>query len=369
MSDLQLDGESYTWEWVRRQGGNISPADYPPHVYHSLRFVWQWLSGQTTFSLTTSGSTGAPRPIHLTRAQMQASARATGAALGLQPGDHALVCLNPAFVAGVMMLVRGLELGLRLTVIAPTSRPLGGGLSAESRFDFTAFVPLQLHSTLRHAEDTARLNQMKGVLIGGAALSPTLAQEAQHVVAPLYHTYGMTETVSHIALRRINGPQAETLFTPLPGVTCQLDERGCLMVRGPMTADAWVTTNDRVDITADGRLRWLGRIDHVINSGGVKVQAEEVEEALQRLLPEQRLCVLGLPDERLGQCVTAVIEGAPFDTATLQAQLAGQLAAYAAPRRFEFRPHLPLTPSGKIDRPALLALLLQGAPAMAAPAT
>lgn len=364
MSDLYLDGHSYTWAWVRRHGGDLDPADYPAHVYHSLRFIWQWLRGQTSFSLTTSGSTGAPQPIHLTRAQMQASARATGVAVGLQTGDRALVCLNPAYIAGVMMLVRGLELGLRLTVIAPTSRPLAD-FSAEPPFDFTAFVPMQLHTTLQQAADTAHLNQMRAVLIGGAPLSPALAQQAQNIVAPLYHTYGMTETVSHVALRRLNGSQADALFTPLPGVTCQLDERGCLMVRGPMTADAWVTTNDRVDLTADGRLRWLGRIDHVINSGGVKVQAEEVEAALQQLLPEQRLCVLGLPDERLGQCVTAVIEGVPWDVAALRARLATQLTAYALPRRIEFRPNLPLTPSGKIDRLALLAQLEQATPAVA----
>ena len=367
MPDLILDGRAYTWAWVRAQGARAAETADSNYARHTLSFCAGWLNDQAAFRLPTSGSTGAPKPVSLTRRQMSASARATGQALGLRAGERALVCLNPAYIAGAMMLVRGLELGLQLTVIPPTGRPLAE-FSAETAFDFTAFVPLQLQNSLAFPHDTALLNRLRAVLIGGAPLSPALARQARAVSAPLYHTYGMTETVSHIALRRLNGEDSAETFTPLPGVECRLDARGCLLVRGPMTDDAWVTTNDRVELTPDGRLRWLGRLDRVINSGGVKVQAEKVERALQTLLPDRRLLVVGRPDPRLGECVAAVIEGAPLDLAALHAQLSPALTPYEMPRHLWAWPHLPETPTGKIDRLAVLAALGLPPPQPAAPA-
>ena len=147
---------------------------------------------------------------------MITSAHWTGQALGLQPGDRALVCLSVTYIAGMMMLVRGFELGLHLTVIAPVSRPLAAFRPTE-HFDFTAMVPLQLHATLHgNAHERTILDAMKAVLIGGAPVSLALEEQLQQLQAPLYHTYGMTETVSHIALRRLNGPQRSDRFMPLP---------------------------------------------------------------------------------------------------------------------------------------------------------
>jgi O-succinylbenzoic acid--CoA ligase len=335
----------------------------------TLDFCAEWLSGAQGFEVHTSGSTGAPRPIRLARAQMQASARATGQALGLRPGMAALVCLPARYIAGRMMLVRGLELGLPLAVVEPDARPFIHLLDAPE-IAFASFVPLQAQATLAGAAaERARLDRLHALLIGGGPVSAALEEALQGVAAPVYHTYAMTETATHVALRRLNGPQRSGAFTPLPGVEARLDERGCLALRGAVTGGAWLQTNDVADLRPDGSFVWLGRWDNVINSGGVKVQVEQVEAQVERLLPglpggARRCFVAGLPDERLGQAVALVLEGEPLPPqeeaallAALRAALGPALGPYAAPRRIVARPRFAETPTGKIDRPATLAAL------------
>jgi o-succinylbenzoate---CoA ligase len=359
---LTIENRIYPFDELR----SVLPDDtVSENAQAALAFCRAWLSGQAEFTLHTSGSTGAPKPITVQRAQMIASAQATGQAVGLRAGQHALVCLPTQYIAGRMMLVRGLELGLTMTVVEPTSDPLAG-LVADHHFDFTALVPLQLQTILAGSPDKfALLDQMHAILIGGGPVSAALLERVQVIRAPIYHTYGMTETVSHVALRRLNGPDASEDFTPLPGVQLGLDERGCLTIRAPMTRDGVLVTNDLVDLHADGSFRWLGRWDNVINSGGVKVQVEKVEAALEQVLSTVAAgCLAGraffvgpLPDERLGQVVTLVVEGEawPADLQTaLQAALQPHLARYEIPRRYCALPQLQRTPTGKIDRSANL---------------
>jgi O-succinylbenzoic acid--CoA ligase len=331
-----------------------------------LQFGRDWQSGCETFTLHTSGSTGEPKPITITRDQMATSARLTVQALGLQPGDRALVCLGIDYIAGMMMLVRGLECGLHLTIVDPVSRPLAA-FSPSVRFDFTAMVPLQLQETLNGApHEFEILDAMRGVLIGGGPVSQALTEQLQRVSAPLYHTYGMTETVSHIALRRLNGPERSDCFMPFNGVHLQLDERGCLAITSVLTRGETLYTNDLVELHPDGTFVWLGRLDNVINSGGVKVQTEKVETALETCFlhgchgayADRRFFVGGLDDQRLGQAVVAVIEGdawASVIESELRAQLQLLLTRYEVPRHFFFVPKLIETRTGKIDRRANLA--------------
>ncbi len=336
-----------------------------PYEETTLRFCRQWLQGQERFSVNTSGSTGQPKPIVITRQQMIASARMTGRALDLQAGDKALVCLSAEYIAGMMMLVRGFVLGLELSVIAPSGNPLAG-FSPDTHFDFTALVPLQLQKILTESpEKLPILNRMKAILVGGAPVSGALQAELQRVTAPLYHTYGMTETVTHIALRRLNGPQAGEAFIPLPGVETGLDERGCLTVKAAVTGGKTLHTNDLVELKRDGSFVWLGRIDNVINSGGVKVQAEKVEAALEKALlrfeggryAQRRFFVGPMEDPRLGQAVVAVIEGEEFsaeEVNKMKKLLQLLLNKHEVPRRFYFLPALVETPTGKVDRTASL---------------
>lgn len=317
-----------------------------------MAFLEDWQNGETEFVLHTSGSTGGPKRITVTRAQLVASARATGEALGLQAGMRALICLNTAYIAGVMMLVRGLELGLEMTVIGPSRRPFASFVGTDQRFEFTALVPMQLEATLESAAETAILDRCHAVLIGGAPLNPSLMARAQRVAAPLYHTFGMTETVSHIALRRINGAEKSDWFVPLPRVELWRDDRECLVIRGPMTRGETVVTNDRVILREDGCFRWVGRIDHVINSGGVKVQAEQVEAQLQRFFPDRQIAVMGWPDELLGECVLLIIEGEAVDGEILAEGLAS-IDRYSRPKKVIYCPHFPQTETGKVNRAQL----------------
>jgi O-succinylbenzoic acid--CoA ligase len=209
---------------------------------------------------------------------------------------------------------------------------------------------------------------MRAILVGGAPVSAALEQQIQTLTAPVYHTYGMTETATHIALRRLNGPDASPWFHPLPGVAIDVDNRGCLRVKGPMTLDHWLQTNDLVELAPatchlpPATFRWLGRWDNVVNSGGVKVQVEIVEAAVEQAWlalgwPERRFFVAGLPDERLGEAVTLVVEGAPLAVEDEQALLAAtqrRLERFQQPRRVIYSPRLVATATGKIDRRASL---------------
>jgi O-succinylbenzoic acid--CoA ligase len=351
MHAFVLNGTSYSRQQLLDGCPQVQVSDYERRV---LDFCQHWLSGQETFTLQTSGSTGQPKTILLTRAQMVTSAQ--------------------------MMLVRGFELELRLTVIEPVSRPLALFTLAE-HFDFTAMVPLQLHATLHGSvHERTILDGMKAVLIGGAPVSLALEEQLQRVQAPLYHTYGMTETVSHIALRRLNGPQRSDRFVPFAEVCLGVDTRGCLTITSALTRGEVLYTNDLVEFHTDGSLRWLGRIDNVINSGGVKVHIEQVERVLEAFLlhyqggvyVERRFFVGPFPHPRLGHAVVAVLEGEPcsndptaasaFATA-LRTALQSALTPYAIPRQVFFVPQLLETRTGKIDRSATIQRLVAQYPA------
>jgi O-succinylbenzoic acid--CoA ligase len=327
----------------------------------ALDFCRRWLAGDPQFLLHTSGSTGEPKPVHLLRSQMEASARATAAAVGLQPDMHSLCCLPTRYIAGAMMLVRGLVIPLVTALAEPAANPLLT-LDPASRFDFAAFTPLQMQAILDGP--VARQTQLAGataILLGGGPLSPALELRLRGFPAPLYHTYGMTETVSHVALRRINGDRPAERFAPLPGVQLRQDDRGCLTITAPMTNGQAVVTNDRVELDGDGTFLWLGRADFVINSGGVKVQGERVEQAVGwvaaeqpvLLSPSRRFFVTGAPDPRLGETVTLVLEGAPLqreEEATLLALLRERLDRFAVPRAIHYVARFAETPTGKVDR-------------------
>ncbi len=373
---LTLNGRFYSLAELRAWDEERAAPELSEQERATLRFSRAWLTGQERFILPTSGSTGPPKPITLTREQMAASAQLTGEALGLAPGDRALVCLPVRYIAGRMMLVRGFVLDLALTVVEPSSQPFVG-LPSEARFHFTALVPLQLQTILDQPEGQRLLEGMKAILVGGGPVSLALEQRLQGIRSPVYHTYGMTETVTHVALRRLNGPQASPAFRPLPGVELGVDERGCLTVRGPMTRGRLLHTNDRVELRPDGSFLWLGRVDNVINSGGVKVPVEVVERAVEEVLlaldrelrlgtlASRRFLVAGLPDPRLGQAVTLILEGPPLSPEVTQAlleALTARLPRYHAPRTVRTLPRFPETATGKIQRQETLRLLAQTPP-------
>ncbi|MFW5726816.1 MAG: AMP-binding protein [bacterium] len=329
----------------------------------TLSFCHDWMQGRKDYEQQTSGSTGKPKVIRLTRTQMQVSAAMTARALRLQAGYRALVCLSTDYIAGKMMLVRAMEVEMQAHVVPPSSQPLTG----LEKIDFIALVPLQLSSMLDEnvQQNLDKLNSMRAILLGGAPLSLSLEEKIrQHISVPVYHSYGMTETVSHIALRKINGKAAADTYKLLPGIEAKQDKRGCLMVKGAVTEGRWLITNDLIEMISAESFRWLGRADFVINSGGVKLQLDQLERKIEKLLGEQGLffsfLVSGLPDEKLGQKLIMLVEEAPDnvqDSDSLRRILKPHLSTYELPREVISVRHFVRTPSGKIDRQATLRLI------------
>ncbi len=362
MPTLCLNAQYFDYENIKAQTYSTSQlTDYELLV---LNFCSDWLNGKTEFVLQTSGSTGAPKTIRLSRAKMLASARTTVQTLDLQPNTRALVCLNVAYIGGMMMLVRGLEFGFQMTVIPPSSNPWQD-LKAKFyfaedtlRFDFVALVPLQMQTILTESpEFIPYLDSAKAILIGGAAVSYALQTQLQALKAPIYNTYGMTETVSHIAWQKLNGVDTQGYFQALKGIEIQTDVRNCLQIRAEVTDNKWLITNDLVELMDDSKFRWLGRIDNVINSGGVKIQVEQVEQVIEQIFYELKLpnafFVAGLPDEKLGQKVVLIIEGGNISAITqekLRNSLIKSLKKYEIPKKIAYFERFIRTNTDKINR-------------------
>ena len=259
-------------------------------------FLLDWLDDKETIQLTTSGTTGAPKVITIKKQSMVYSAIATGNFFSLHPQDKALLCLPARYIAGKMMIVRAMMLGLELDIIAPSSHL--DDVVPNKSYDFVAIVPLQAENSLD------KLNQFKKIIIGGAKVSDDLALILNSVNAKIYETYGMTETITHIAAKRIG----ETYFNTLEHVTITIDDRKCLVIDAPSITNEKIVTNDIVEIHNEKQFKWLGRYDNVINSGGIKLFPEQIETKLVSKIPN-RFFITGLPDAVLGTKVVLVIEG------------------------------------------------------------
>ncbi len=360
---LLLNGKKFFLDEIQHYSFRESiPID--GYEAKTLEFCKNWLQGVQEFPVQTSGSTGTPKLIELSRERMEASARRTLRLFNLQPEDRVLVCMNTEYIAGLMMLVRGLVGNLHLTIVEPIGNPLAS-VDPDAEFDFIAMVPLQLQTILEQTpEKKGKLNRMKAILLGGAAVSKGLEEAVQELEVPVYQSYGMTETISHVAVRRLNGAEKQEYYTAPPEVTLGQDERGCLTIAADVTGGETLVTNDLVELLGNNSFRWLGRADNTINSGGVKVQLEKVEtalgEALAALGITRRYFAAALPDESLGERLIAVLEGSPLtdlEETNLKGKLSETLAKYEIPKRFGYLPRLPETATGKINRRAGMSLL------------
>lgn len=323
-------------------------------------FLNEWYDDNPRLLVHTSGSTGNPQPLWVEKHRMEASARITCRFLGLKPGDTALLCLPLDYIAGKMMVVRAVVAGLRLFSVDPTGHPLHAFATpdaktpVQSRIDFAAMVPLQVYQSLRVPEERSRLMDIRHLIIGGGAVDDDLAAVLRSFPHSVYSTYGMTETLSHIALRRLSGAGATAWYTPFDGVSLSANAEGCLVIDAPEVCSEPLVTHDVVAFHPDGRrFRILGRSDNVICSGGIKIQAEEVERLLRPYL-SQPFYVTKTPDPRLGEVVTLVVERAlgqdvdlpRFDEVGLFPN------QYNHPRRVVWLRQLPMTATGKPRRSA-----------------
>lgn len=308
-------------------------------------FLDEWNNPKNTVEVQTSGSTGVPKCIQVEKQRMLNSARITCGFLGLKAGDTALLCMPLDYIAGKMVVVRSIERQLRLTTVEASGHPLK---NITNSFDFAAMVPMQVYNSLQVAEEREKLRTIKHLIIGGGPINDDLQQQLSSFPNNVWSTYGMTETLSHIALRRLNGENASLWYTPFCTVSISLNTNGCLVIEAPLVHEGRLETHDRAEIR-DGKFRILGRLDNVINSGGIKIQAEEVEEML-RLHIKMPYLISKCRDEKFGEVVVLLTE-CP-DLSLVKAICCDILPKFWQPKHYLYTSHIPLTGTGKPARKA-----------------
>ena len=309
-------------------------------------FLAQWNDDSPCMEVQTSGSTGVPKRIYIEKVRMRASARMTCDFLNLHKGDTALLCMPLDFIAGKMMVVRALERNMQLLSVEPSSHPLSSAnmvaIGNPPSIDFAAMVPLQVWNTLQVPEEREALCRIRHLIIGGGAISQALEQELRTLPINVWSSYGMTETLSHIALRRIS----DDYYTPLPGITLRQDQEGCLIIDAPHLCSETLFTNDIAHFTDDKSFQIIGRRDNTICSGGIKIQIEEVEAWLHSIGHDD-VIVTYRDDKALGQALV-YLTTTEIDMDTLRQNAVKN--RYWLPRHVIKVTSLPLTPTGKPDR-------------------
>ena len=308
-------------------------------------FLQEWTNDEPTVWVHTSGSTGTPKPLQVEKERMRASARLTCSFLGLKEGDSALLCMPLQYIAGKMVVVRSLVAGLRLLPVAPCGHPLKDLTEIPT---FAAMIPMQVYNTLQVPEERTKLMEIKHLIIGGGAIDDALGRELKAFPNHVWSTYGMTETLSHIALRRLNGAEASDWYTPFENVRIRLSEENTLIIHAPSVCAEELITNDIAEINDEGKFRILGRKDNTINSGGVKIQIEQVEAALKEYLdiPFQ---ITARKDAKFGEIVVLLYNKVK-EEADIRRICEEKLPAYWVPKIYLPVEELPLTGTGKPDR-------------------
>jgi len=328
----------------------LQGQDIPGWKAAVCRFLLEWTSEDDTITAHTSGSTGTPKPIKLEKSSMMASARATGKYLDLKAGDRALLCLPEQYIAGKMMLVRAHILKLDLIVVEPRSRPLQ---DLKMTIDFAAMVPNQVYQSMD------QLHRIKKLIVGGGPISAQLDALLRNQPGSIFHTYGMTETITHVAMKRLNSIDPDPYFHALPEIHFTTDERGCLTIHAPRISTKPVVTHDLVELRDESTFKWLGRYDNVIISGGIKIIPEKLEQKIAHLF-RQRFFIAAAPDEELGQKAILVLEGLDIAgqlESDLMREMRYLLPRHQVPKEIYRVGKFEETDSGKVKRAATLKQL------------
>jgi O-succinylbenzoic acid--CoA ligase len=309
-------------------------------------FLRKWFSDSAYVQVKTSGSTGNPKLIQLKKEFMKNSAKATGQYFKLFENTTALLCMSTEYIAGKMMLVRALELGWNIDIVKPESNPLK---NLDKVYDFSAMVPMQLQHSLTD------IHKVKKLIVGGGIVSQQLESKIQSVSTQLFATFGMTETITHIALKRLNNysKQKQDTYQTLPNVSISIDNRNCLIIKAPKVSEEEIITNDVVKIVSETEFTWLGRFDNVINSGGVKLHPEIIEKKLVKAI-HQRCFVAGIPDDTLGEKLILIVEGKETKIDFTEVE---DLTKYELPKHIYFVDEFVETETKKIQRSKTLDLI------------
>jgi len=358
MGKIIIEAKEYTFEQILKGNWTLSN----PYFYKALSFCRDWLRGTDTFSLHTSGSTGIPKEIIVLRQQMEISAMATRDFFDIPDEADLLGCLNIEMIAGKMMLVRAMEWNANILLIQPSSNPLSN-ISLDQKFHFAAMVPLQLGACMDDPETVDKLPNIKNLIIGGAAINKNLKEKAALLPINVYQTFGMTETVSHVALAKIDA-DAELLYKALPGIRFSVTADDKLIISAPMAQEEQLVTNDIVELLSASTFIWKGRADFTINSGGIKVQPEELENQIQSTMdhfyPGCRFFIFGEKDKNFGEKICLVVEQeihSPDRAENLLKELKETKPKHTVPKNIYRIASFVETSSGKINKPATLEKL------------
>ena len=345
---------------------NPHNANYPEPVNsfqeEVFDFCRQWKLGKNEFLFHTSGSTGKPKPIYLSRLNMIESANMTMDWLHLQEGDNVLLCLPIEYIAGAMMLVRALVLKLNIVLVEPSQNPLEE-ITKPINIHLASFVTTQWSTILQSNPNLFTFfSEVKGILIGGSELTSSVELLTKEIQLPIFQTYGMTETSSHIAFRQISSEDA--IYQCFNGVQIKLNDQGCLCIHSPSTLNQWIETNDVAELIHVNQFSILGRNDFAINSGGRKIHPEIIEKCCHSFFAQHSITcktfAYGLDDDFYGQKLVLFIE--TIDELNIQIQLIDylklNLESWEVPKQFIVLPEFLYTKTGKIDRPNTLTLYL-----------
>lgn len=296
-------------------------------------FLLEWFNKKSFITVTTSGTTGFPKKIYIKKQAMVYSSLATADFFNLKAGNRVLHCMSTQYIGGKMMLVRSIILGFEMDYVKPSSNPIKDN---NRIYDFAAMVPLQVQNSF------SELNNVKILIVGGAKINETLQKKLLKLPRQIFETYGMTETITHIAVKRIGAK----CFSVLPNVKISTDERDCLVITAPRISDTNIVTNDVVELYSETQFNLIGRIDNVINSGGIKLFPEAIEAKLSDKI-KQRFFIIGIPDKNLGEQVNIIVEGKSevFDESIFE-----NLSKYEKPKSIRFVQKFIETESGKVRR-------------------
>ncbi|MEJ2596236.1 MAG: AMP-binding protein [bacterium] len=334
----------------------ISVLGIPPWEREIWSFILQWFSPADSITVKTSGSTGSPAELSLQKQHMKQSAEATLSFLRLKRGDTALLCLPVKYIAGKMMVVRALVGGLDLILTEPASVP---ELDPLQRIHFAAMTPMQAAGLLDTEKGLEKLNRIDKLILGGGLISSFLEDQLQPIQTEIWQTYGMTETITHIALRKVNGKQRSEWYRPLPGVTVHTDETGRLIIDYPAIGIQGLVTGDLAVTTKGGQFKIMGRTGNVVNSGGLKLHPEVLEQQIDDLISVPYF-LGGTDDNKLGQKLVMLLESENISEGTLKElkeKVGQRLTGHNKPRGYFLLPAFIRTENGKIRRQQTLNLL------------
>lgn len=355
---LKLNGTSYQRTEVLELAHQVlrsgKAADHEIALYE---FLIQWFNAEPYIQVSTSGSTGTPKKIKLAKEQMKNSADMTLSYLDLKPGDKALLALSANYIAGKMMVVRSIVGQLDLLCVAPNNNPLKD-VAADEHIHFAAFVPMQMQHIVADDKTLDKARQIDNIILGGSPVNTELQETLVSFPNGVYETFGMTETISHVAMRKLSQGTTQVPFeTTDDNIILGQDDRDCLVVIAPGISNGPVITNDVVELQDERHFKWLGRVDNVVNSGGIKLFPELLEKNLSGVLPFNYF-MAGIPDTELGQKLVLIVEHADVESDELIADIKRYFKSrYEVPKQAIGIKKFEQTPNGKLNRNGTLSKL------------